>query len=205
MNPGLYIPGRSIVHRLPASTKLAVLFVGSPLVLLLDAPLPLLGGMALALGLYAIARIPPTAMVGQLRGPLMLLAVLFVAHALLTGWLVGLVVVLRFAVLILLATLVALTTSVSEMLATFERLLQPMAVLGIDPERVAFVLAMTIRLIPMLTAFTQEVHEAQRARGLDRNLVALTVPLLIRCLKAADALGEAIEARGGLGDRRSRR
>lgn len=205
MNPGLYIPGRSIVHRLPASAKLAVLFVVSPLALLLDTPLPLLGGLALVLGLYAIARIPPAAIAGQLRGPLMLLAVLFVAHALLTGWLVGLVVVLRFAVLILLATLVALTTPVSEMLETFERVLRPMAVLGIDPERIAFVLAMTIRLIPMLAAFAQEVHEAQRARGLDRNLVALTVPLLIRCLRAADALGEAIEARGGLGERQPRR
>jgi biotin transport system permease protein len=165
----------------------------------------LLGGLVLVFGLYAIARIPPAAIAGQLRGPLMLLAVLFLAHGLLTGWLVGLVVVLRFAVLILLATLVALTTPVSEMLETFERVLRPTAVLGIDPERIAFVLAMTIRLIPMLAAFAQEVHEAQRARGLDRNLVALTVPLLIRCLRAADALGEAIEARGGLGERRPRR
>jgi biotin transport system permease protein len=43
------------------------------------------------------------------------------------------------------------------------------------------------------------IREAQRARGLDRSLVALVVPLLIRGLRSADALTEAIEARGGIG------
>ena len=38
--------------------------------------------------------------------------------------------------------------------------------------------------------------EAQRARGLDRSAIALLVPLLIKTLKMADNLSDAIDARG---------
>ena len=39
------------------------------------------------------------------------------------------------------------------------------------------------------------VREAQRARGLDRHPLALAVPLVLRTLKMADEVAEAIEAR----------
>jgi biotin transport system permease protein len=42
----------------------------------------------------------------------------------------------------------------------------------------------------------QEILEAQRARGLDRNAIAVLVPLLIKTLKMADDLSDAIDARG---------
>lgn len=57
-------------------------------------------------------------------------------------------------------------------------------------------LSMVIRFIPMMMREAQEVLEAQRARGLDRNAIALLMPLLIKTLKMADDLSEAIEARG---------
>jgi biotin transport system permease protein len=40
------------------------------------------------------------------------------------------------------------------------------------------------------------VREAQVARGASRNPLALAVPVVIRTLRAADALGEALTARG---------
>ena len=40
-----------------------------------------------------------------------------------------------------------------------------------------------------------EVREAQRARGLERSLVALTVPIVVRMLKMSDDIAAAIDAR----------
>ena len=52
------------------------------------------------------------------------------------------------------------------------------------------------RFIPLLFDQFAEIREAQRARGLDRNIFALLMPLMIKTLKMADNLTEAIEARG---------
>jgi biotin transport system permease protein len=200
MTWGLYIAGGSCVHRQTATTKLIALFAFSALVFSLDTwpPLALLALVPLAL--FRLARTPWRPVWAQLKLPLAFVVIVGLAHGLTTTWSLAAVVVLRFASLLALATLVALTTKVSDMLAAFERGLAPLARFGVDAERVAFVLALTLRLIPVLAQHTAAIREAQRARGLDRSIVALTVPLLIRGLRAADALAEAIEARGGLSD-----
>jgi biotin transport system permease protein len=200
MNWGLYVPGHSWLHRLAAPAKLVFLLLASVAVLALDdwrwlAPLAL--G---ALLLLAAAGLPRRVIFDQLRLPLLLIAAIGLVHALTSAFALGAVVVLRFAILVILATLLALTTRVSDMLAAFERALAPLRRLGVAPERVAFVLALTIRLVPVLAAHVGTIREAQRARGLDGSVIALVVPLLIRGLRTADALTEAIEARGGIGD-----
>ena len=58
------------------------------------------------------------------------------------------------------------------------------------------VLAMTIRCIPLLAGVVAEVTEARRARGLGFSLRALAVPVVIGALRTADAMGEALAARG---------
>jgi biotin transport system permease protein len=57
-------------------------------------------------------------------------------------------------------------------------------------------LSLALRFIPLLFEKFQEIREAQRARGLDRNLLALLMPLLIKTLRMAGDLTDAIEARG---------
>ena len=48
------------------------------------------------------------------------------------------------------AALVTLTTRVTEMLDFCQRLLRPLRRVGVDPDRVGLVLALTIRCIPLL-------------------------------------------------------
>jgi biotin transport system permease protein len=50
--------------------------------------------------------------------------------------------------------------------------------------------------VPVVAALAVEVRDAQRARGLTTSLRAFAVPLIIRALRHADALGEALVARG---------
>jgi biotin transport system permease protein len=95
-----------------------------------------------------------------------------------------------------LAALVTLTTRVAAMLDVIARLARPLRLVRVDPDRVALLLAMTIRCVPLLMDIVTTVREAQRARGATGSPMALAVPAVVRALRAADALGEALTARG---------
>jgi biotin transport system permease protein len=86
------------------------------------------------------------------------------------------------------------------MVAALERALRPLSRFGIDPDKISLVISLALRFIPVLGEQVTQIREAQRARGLDRNILALAVPLLVHCLSMADAVADAIEARGGTGD-----
>ena len=76
------------------------------------------------------------------------------------------------------------------------RVLRPLRRVGVDPDRVGLLLALSIRSVPVVVGIAEEVRDAQRARGLRGSPRAYAVPLVIRSLRHADALGEALAARG---------
>jgi biotin transport system permease protein len=147
------------------------------------------------LGLYVLARLRPREVAPVLRLSAFVLVPLFVLHALVSGWESALEAVLRLAVLMLLATLVSLTTRASDMLDALERVLRPLARFGLKPARLGLLLSLTLRFIPLMVTWLREIQEAQRVRGLDRNPLAVLVPLLVKTLRTADTLADAIDAR----------
>ena len=75
-------------------------------------------------------------------------------------------------------------------------LLQPLHKLGwINSERVALVFGLTLRLIPELSLQWQEIREAQIARGLKPSPFTMGVPMLLRTLRRAQEIAEALDAR----------
>jgi biotin transport system permease protein len=74
--------------------------------------------------------------------------------------------------------------------------LRPLRRLGVKPERVGLLLALGIRSVPVVVGLAEEVRDAQRARGLGASPRAFAVPLIVRSLRHADALGDALVARG---------
>lgn len=188
---GLYHPGGSLVHRCPPGPKLALLAV--VLAGTLVWPVPMLVASAL---LYAVARVPWRLALEQLRPlwPLLLFTAVFQVLTASVDRAVSVTAGLLASVA--LAGLVTLTTRVAAMLDVLARMARPLRLFGVDPDRVALLLALTIRCVPLLAGIAAEVREAQRARGARGNPVALVVPLIVRSLRAADALGEALTARG---------
>jgi biotin transport system permease protein len=194
--PGLYRPGTSVLHRCPVGLKLMVLALGSVATLVWRG-LPALGiGALLVLMAYAVARVPPRVAWSQLRPLRWFVPVLAVLQLILSGWRVALAVAGSLLVLVSAAALLTLTTRVSALIDTFERMLGPFARFGIDPERVGLLAALTIRTVPVIAGIRDEVSEARRARGLERSPRALLVPLVVRTVRHADHLGEALAARG---------
>ncbi|MGW0042626.1 energy-coupling factor transporter transmembrane component T family protein [Rhodococcus sp. NPDC003348] len=194
---GLYRPGHSVLHRLPAGAKLAgLMLVLIALAVTVRAPWHLVPAAAVVVSGYAIARIPPRVALAQLRPVLWMLAFIAAFQVVFTGWRRALVVCGVLLLSVAVAALVSLTTRVLDMLDALHRVLGPLRRFGVNPDRVGLVLAMTIRCIPLLAGLVAEVTEARRARGLGFSLRALAVPVVIGALRTADAMGEALAARG---------
>lgn len=193
---GAYVVGRSPLHRAPAGPKLAALMVCSlALLLVRDAVGVGLAALAVA-GLYALAGLGWRAAWGQVRPLRLFLPVVFA----LQWWLMDLtsaaVLSTRLLVLVALAGLVTCTTRVSDLLAAIERGLSPLGRVGVDVERIALVLALALRSVPVIADLAGRVRDAQRARGHERDVRAFAVPLVVGAMRQADALGEALRARG---------
>ncbi|QBI53124.1 energy-coupling factor transporter transmembrane component T [Streptomonospora litoralis] len=196
---GLYVPPRSrraVLHRAPAGAKLLalVLAVGA-VVAAASAPLALTAAAAAAL-LHPLCGLGVAPVWRTLRA----LSV-FLAAVTAFQWLAGDLeaaarVCGQLVTAALLAGLVTASTRVSEMLALFERLARPLAYAGADPRRVALVLALTIRCIPLVASCWRASREAYIARGLRGRPDAMVVPVMVGLLRSAESLGEALTARG---------
>lgn len=190
-----YVPGASPVHRCPAGAKILALVAAGTLLFALPRLDLALAALAVTGVLYRLAGISGSLVLAQLRPLAWILAVLVAVQLALDGWLAGLLVAARLASLVLLAGLVTLTTRSADTIEALQRGLAWLKPLGINPAKVGLAIALTLRFIPVLAAITAEVREAQRARGLERSLVALTVPVVVRMLKMSDDIAAAIDAR----------
>jgi biotin transport system permease protein len=197
---GLYQPGDSVLHRLSARSKLLALLVLAGLSFLLREPWQ--GGAAVlgALLLYPVAGMGPGLVWRQVRPLLVVLVVLGAFHALVNGIERALLVTSVILALVLLAGLVTLTTRTTDLVDTVARaagpLRRPLARIGLDPDRIGLLVALSIRAVPVVAALGAEVRDAQRARGLEQDVRAFAVPLIIRALRHADTVAEALVARG---------
>ncbi len=193
---GLYVPGRSAIHRLPAGAKLALLLVAAAASGFVDDPR--LAGLAVAvvLGLFVVAGIDARTTLAQVR-PLAWFALpLGAFHAVVNGWEQAVQVVGTLLALVLLAALVSLTTRVSDMCDTVVRTASPLQRLGLDTERLGLLVGLGIRAVPVIVGLAQEVREAQRARGGSSSPTAFLLPVVLRALRHADRQAEALLARG---------
>jgi biotin transport system permease protein len=192
---GLYSPGTSLIHRAPTLLKLFLLSIC--VVLIGSSPNPwIVGGAAAGVVLlFVMARVPVRAAAAQIAPILLILLVAVPIQGLLSGWTVAALMAGRLLVAVALAALFTMTTTVTAVLEAFQKLLRPFRRF-VDTDRVGLLVALTIRCIPLVNDIVREVLEARTARGTRGSLLSIAVPVVVRSLYAADALGEALIARG---------
>jgi biotin transport system permease protein len=189
-------PGTSLLHRSGAGAKLLGLLVFSTALVASRSPVAVLVGSLLVVGAYAVGGFGVRTLAAQVW-PLRWIVLLLLPFQWWTaGWQVAVTVVGTLVVAVVGAALITLTTRVTEVLDVIERLLEPARVIGVDPERVALLLALTIRAIPVIAGTLQEARDARRARGLERSTRALVTPVVVRTIRHADRVGDALAARG---------
>jgi biotin transport system permease protein len=193
---GLYLPGASPLHRMPAGIKLGALALAGAGSVWIDTPAQTAAALAVVLALHPLGRIPTRAVTDMLRPLLWMLIPLSVFQLLVAGAARTTVLVGVILALVLLANLATLTTRTTDLIDVVVTLCRPLRVLGVDPVRVGLLLNLAIRCVPLVIELATEVRDAQRARGLESSPRALVVPLLVRTLRRADEIGEALVARG---------
>jgi biotin transport system permease protein len=193
---GSYLPGDSVVHRAPAGPKLAVLAVGLLLLGLFRSPLTVAVGLVVTLAAGLATRLGARVLWAQVRPVLVVAVVVGALQVWLAGPVQAAVVVGWLVAAVLAAGLVTVTTPLADILDAVVAVTRPLRRLGIDPERVALVLALAVRSVPVVAGLARDVQEARLARGAGRSVRAFAVPLVIRTVRYADRLGEALAARG---------
>ena len=193
---GLFQPGDSLLHRLPAGWKLLAMLLAIVGIVLLTAPWQLGVAAVVVAGGFALARIPSRVAWSQLWPMRWFLLFIAIFQVIFTGWERALMTCGTLLLTVAIAALITLTTRVTEMLDVCQRMLGPLRRFGVDPDRAGLVLALTIRCIPLMVEIVGAVSQARKARGAGFSLRALVVPSVVRALRRADAIGDALTARG---------
>ncbi len=192
----LYVAGNSVLHRLPAGLKLlALMAAGAGLFLLRDPRWLALAFLAAAV-LVGTTGVTAAAVWRQIKGLIWVLLAVGLFTAWFQGGMEALAVLLRVGAMVGLALAVTLATRTSDLIAVCEKALMPLERMRlVDAGKVALALALALRFVPEIWRNFQEIREAQAARGLGANPVALIVPLIVLTLKRAQEVSEAIDAR----------
>ncbi|NUU07812.1 CbiQ family ECF transporter T component [Leifsonia sp. C5G2] len=198
----LYRPGDGLLHRMPAGPKLLLVLAAVLAVSMLPSQwwgATVAGGAVVVA--YAVAGLHDgllgmRELARQVVALRWLVVVTLAAQLLFLGPEPAVANTARVTAAVLLAGLLVLTTRVTELLDAVERGLRPFERLGLDSERAAVLLTVTLTTVPVVARLAGDVREAQRARGGRPGLRFFAVPFLILSLKHADQLGEALAARG---------
>ncbi len=210
---GRYIPLDTPVHRLDPRAKL-VAFLALLVALFAAAPRGRALVAAAIAGIAVLARLPVHRIGGGLRALGWILALTAAYHLVRLGvvggdWTAAGVAaggaVLQLAGMLLLAAVlthatepVSLTDGLAALFGFLERFRVPVRDL-------ALVLMLALRFLPTVLEEAQRIVWAQKARGArfvggplerGRRLLPLAVPLVAGCLRRADTLAFAMEARG---------
>ncbi len=223
---GQYIPTGSILHRTDPRAKLVGFGV---LILAITFSLSPIGigiGLAAALLGLVIARIPIKFALKGLLPPLPFLLIIAViqiflfpdaGHSILftlgpisislAGIWSGILLILRFATLVLTLSLLTFCLSTSELIQGLQRLLGPLNRIGIHTMDFVMVLQVTLRFLPFLAQSAERIAKAQASRGAEwgvkskgllsrvKQIVPLIIPLFTTSLRRSETMALAMDAR----------
>ncbi|MDJ0356712.1 energy-coupling factor transporter transmembrane component T family protein [Paenarthrobacter sp. PH39-S1] len=199
-----YVPGTSWLHRSPLWLKAVLLLIVTVLCFATGDVYVTTAVLAAVVVLHFVAGLPP----GRLWRPVRLMLVFLLLIGAYQYWQSGPLTAWRVVAGILAAVLASnaltATTTVAALLDGLVKAVRPLRRFGADPERFALTVSLMLRSIPFIIGAFDDVRDAARARGLERNLRARTLPVLIGTVAYARATGEALAARG-LGDAEDRR
>lgn len=107
----------------------------------------------------------------------------------------GMILLLKFIIVICLANLVTMTSRLDDMIALIERLVKPLKMIGLDLSFLGLAFGLMIRSVPNLLDISRRLTLSWRSRSLKRPSWRIVFPLVCSALDDADHIAEAIKAR----------
>lgn len=228
---GQYLSTGSSIHRLDPRTRL----VAGGLLLIAITATPSLAGIGLGLialfVLTTLARVPPKYAIKGILAPLPFILFLVILQVLLgpggearplilfgplritaTSLMDGAKILLRFPALILTITLFSACTATTETVRGLDRLLHPLARIGLPVQDFVLMIQVSLRFIPLLAQEAERIVKSQASRGAEwgtgrggvlrrvRQSLPVLVPLFVVSLQRAENMALAMEARGYRGE-----
>lgn len=192
----VYVPGTTVIHRMKPSWKILILLVFILVTSIFFNSLPWAGGAVIAAALtYIIARIPPRIAWSQLWPPLVILIPLAGFQWWAKDFDYAAVMFLNILAAMILAFLLTLTSTVDAIMESLEESLQPLNRFGVPVENISLAMSLTIRLIPSCSKRSTRFSMPARLAAL-ASPSAFVTPVIIRSIRRARAIGEALQARG---------
>ncbi len=209
-----YRPGTSYLHKLDIRCKLFVLLLIN--FLSFKATSQFLGLISILLvGLYIWQKIPLKSTLFQTRLFFLLLLFVFCSRSVFTpgdplfkiadivvtqqGVVSGAFYCWRLLVVLIGGILLISTSQTLEIKTAIQWFLKPIPL--VPEKRVAMMISLMIRFLPLILEQADEISDAQKARGIERvknpvrRLSLFTIPLLRKFLNTADRLILAMESR----------
>jgi biotin transport system permease protein len=193
----LYVEGTGWLYRLSPRVKLIFLAVFS-IALFLTKSLVLLG-MALLLAGFILseARLGVRESLSRLRPVLLTIGLIAVFSFAFISALDATVALFRLSALALLATAVTASVSISQFMDEITLALRPLEKVGLaNAADVGLSVGLVVRFVPEIINRYGAIRDAHHARGIKIKAHTVIVPLIIMTLKDADAIADAIDARG---------
>lgn len=191
-----YQAGDSFLHRASPGAKLLGMLVLTTVLMVVPSPWTLLATFVIVAA-FALAAGLGMGTLGRLAWPLRWIVIVLTPVQLWTaGWQSAVVVVGGLVVAMTAAGLITITTRVADMMDAVVAGLRPFERCGVDAERVGLTMGLAIRAFPVVARTLTECGHARRARGLERSPRALLVPFVVRTVRHAERVGEALVARG---------
>ena len=214
LTPFHYRHGNSLLHGLDARFKIVLMVIFS--LSLIHMSFPGLFSLTLLLALLFLhARIPITSFITELRYFFVLLLVVFLLRLISTDgdplfrvpWVTlskqglreGTLVCWRLLMVVLLGFLFISTTRISAIKTSVQQLLAPIPL--IPEKRLATMMGLIVRFIPVIFQKTHIISEAQKARCIEHRknplyrLKVFVMPLMRGVFQDADRLAMAMVAR----------
>lgn len=209
-----YKPGTSPLHKLDIRCKLFILLFIN--ILSIKATAQYLGAISILLiALFAWQKIPLKSTLYQTRLFFLLLLFVFCTRSIFTqgtpvidfanivvtkeGIISGALYCWRLLVVLIGGILLISTSQTLEIKAAIQWFLKPVPM--VSEKKVAIMISLMIRFLPLILEQAGETSDAQKARGVERirnpvkRLSIFTIPLLRRILNTADRLVLAMESR----------
>lgn len=192
----LYVPGTTVLHRLGVGWKYLLLLVLTVPALIVGNPVVSVAALLASLILLANCRAGLRYSWG-LPVPLLILVAVLAAYQLLVGRPdLAVVVGVNLVTAVYASRILTLTTPGPVLIDALVSALRPLSVFGVKPDLVGLAVAIMVRSVPLLLDSFDQVRQAARARGRERNLFLLVTPVVVRAVGQAQATGAALAARG---------
>lgn len=220
---GQYVPGESFVHRLDPRTKILIIFFFVIFVFFANNVASYTLLVIFTLIVVFTTRVPLRFIAKGLIPIWFLIIFTMLLHIFLTkegrvvfeffslsiysgGIKQGLIISLRFFLLVLMTSLLTLTTTPIDITDAIESLLHPLKKIRFPVHELALMMSISLRFIPTLMQETDKISKAQASRGVDfrtgpmkeriKAIIPLLIPLFVSAFKRAEELAMAMEARG---------